>query len=107
MNQFQKTIKSIFLNLTLVLAFVVVFIVTIPSKAFCYYDRFESEFIDLTKWQENDQREILSLLRSHPYFEFRLIAMELWLRIFFNNESPDLLADTLLDIRNRVGTSPF
>jgi len=54
MNQFHKIIKSIFLNLTLVLALVIVFIVTIPSKAFCYYDRFDSEFIDLAKWQEND-----------------------------------------------------
>ena len=70
MNQFQKTIKSIFLNLTLVLAFVVVFIVTIPSKAFCYYDRFESEFIDLFKWQENDHtvREIKNgKLRLNEY----------------------------------------
>ena len=70
MNQFQKTIKSIFLNLTLVLAFVIVFIVTIPSKAFCYYDRFDSEFIDLAKWQENDHsvREIKNgKLRLNEY----------------------------------------
>ena len=70
MNQFQKTIKSIFLNLTLVLAFVIVFNATIPSKAFCYYDRFESEFIDLSKWQENDHsvREIKNgKLRLNEY----------------------------------------
>ena len=60
MDRFQKTIKSAFLNLTLVLAFVIVFIVTIPSKAFCYYDRFDSEFIDLAKWEQSDHsvREI-------------------------------------------------
>ena len=70
MNQFQKNIKSIFLNLTLVLALVIVFIVTIPSKAFCYYDRFDSEFIDLAKWQENDHsvREIQNgKLRLNEY----------------------------------------
>jgi len=70
MNQFHKTIKSIFLNLTLVLALVIVFIVTIPSKAFCYYDRFDSEFIDLAKWQENDHsvREIKNgKLRLNEY----------------------------------------
>jgi hypothetical protein len=70
MNQFQKIIKSIFLNLTLVLAFLIVFIVTIPSKAFCFYDRFESEFIDLTKWEENDHsvREIKNgKLRMNEY----------------------------------------
>ena len=70
MDRFQKTIKSVFLNLTLVLAFVIVFIVTIPSKAFCYYDRFDSEFIDLAKWQENDHsvREIQNgKLRMNEY----------------------------------------
>ena len=70
MNKFLKTIKSIFLILTLVLAFVIVFIVTIPSKAFCYYDRFESPFIDLAKWQESDHsvREIKNgKLRLNEY----------------------------------------
>ena len=70
MDRFQKTIKSVFLNLTLVLAFVIVFSVTIPSKAFCYYDRFDSEFIDLAKWQENDHsvREIKNgKLRLNEY----------------------------------------
>jgi hypothetical protein len=64
MSQFQKTIKSIFLNLTLVLVFFVSFIftITIASKAFCYYDGFDSEFIDSTKWEESDHRirEILN-----------------------------------------------
>ncbi|MBW2490425.1 MAG: hypothetical protein JRE65_04685 [Deltaproteobacteria bacterium] len=70
MNRFQKTIKSIFLNFTLVLAFEIVFIVTIPSKTFCYYDRFDSEFIDLAKWQKNDHsvREIKNgKLRLNEY----------------------------------------
>jgi len=70
MNQFQKAIKSIFFNLIMVLAFVIVFIVTIPSKVFCYYDRFDSEFIDSTKWKESDHsvREISDgKLRMNEY----------------------------------------
>ena len=60
MKRNDKNNYPIMLNLVLLLSFLTVFIVSSPSKSLGFYDRFDSGFIDLTKWEESDHsvREI-------------------------------------------------
>ena len=60
MKQYGGKNFSNILNLTLFLTFLTVSIVSLPSKALGFYDRFDTEFIDFTKWEESDHsvREI-------------------------------------------------
>ncbi len=54
---------------------------------------------DLLKWRANDQDDILALSRIHPYFQFRLIATQMWLRMCLEGESGTQLSDALLQIK--------
>lgn len=54
---------------------------------------------ELLKWHATDQREILTLLPKHPFYQFRLLGMELWLRMNFGTEKPEDLSDQLLRMR--------
>jgi asparagine synthase (glutamine-hydrolysing) len=57
---------------------------------------------DLLKWRADDQDEILALLRRHPYFQFRLIATEVWLRMWLGGESATKLSSALLQTKIRA-----
>jgi hypothetical protein len=60
MKQYEKKKYPFILVLTIIITFLSVFILSSPSKALSFYDRFDSEVIDLTKWDEKDHsvREI-------------------------------------------------
>lgn len=51
---------------------------------------------DLLKWPIGDQSEILELARRRPYYQFRLMACEIWLRGRFENEHPQEISERLL-----------
>jgi hypothetical protein len=59
---------------------------------------------ELLKWRAADQPEILRLLPKHPFYQFRLLGMELWLRMSFGSERPEDLSEQLL--RMRLGGAP-
>jgi asparagine synthase (glutamine-hydrolysing) len=50
----------------------------------------------LLKWPTQDQTEILELAMKRPYYQFRLLACEIWLRMRFDGERPDRIAERLL-----------
>lgn len=54
---------------------------------------------DLLKWRSRDQPEILALAKQRPYYQFRLMACEIWLRIRFDNECPQKISDQLLKLK--------
>ena len=51
---------------------------------------------DLFKWGKNEAEEIYKDLESERNYLFILISVDLWARIYFNNESPQSLSDQLL-----------
>lgn len=58
---------------------------------------------DLLKWQAADEQTILSLLPQHAYYQFRLLGMELWLRMSFDGENPEDLSEQLLRMKRGRG----
>ncbi|TCK19036.1 asparagine synthase (glutamine-hydrolysing) [Thiogranum longum] len=54
---------------------------------------------DLLKWPSRDQSEILELAKQRPYYHFRLMACEIWLRTRFDNASPQDISGQLLKLR--------
>ena len=58
---------------------------------------------ELLGWQPADEPGILALLRRQPYYQFRLTAMELWLRMTFDGDSPDELSRRLSSLRDGSG----
>ena len=50
----------------------------------------------LLKWPTADQTEILDLVKKRPYYQFRLLACEIWLRTRFDGERPDRIAERLI-----------
>jgi hypothetical protein len=50
----------------------------------------------LLKWPTQDQTEILELATKRPYYQFRLLACEIWLRMRFDGERPERIAERLL-----------
>lgn len=54
---------------------------------------------ELLKWPSRDQPGILALAQQRPYYHFRLIACEIWLRTRFDNECPQKIADQLLKLK--------
>jgi asparagine synthase (glutamine-hydrolysing) len=50
----------------------------------------------LLKWPTGDQTEILELAKKRPYYQFRLLASEIWLRTRFDGERPAQIAERLL-----------
>ncbi len=57
---------------------------------------------NLLKWNAGDQDEIFGLLRRHPYYQFRLVAAEMWMRMCFDGESGAELSDGLLQLRRQA-----
>ena len=55
---------------------------------------------DLLKWPGADQSEILALAKQRPYYQFRLVASENWLRTRFGNECPQEISGQLLKLKN-------
>jgi asparagine synthase (glutamine-hydrolysing) len=55
---------------------------------------------DLLKWPSRDQDEILALAKQRPYYQFRLMSCEMWLRTRFDNASPREISDQLLALVN-------
>jgi len=55
---------------------------------------------ELLRWQTQDQTEILDLLQTQPYFQFRLLSMEIWLRTTFEGQHPSDISEELLALRN-------
>lgn len=51
------------------------------------------------KWCPADEDDILALLARQPYYQFRLLAMELWWRMTFDGECPGALTERLLALR--------
>jgi asparagine synthase (glutamine-hydrolysing) len=54
---------------------------------------------DLLKWSSRDQPGILALAKQRPYYHFRLMACEIWLRTRFDNECPQKISDQLLQFK--------
>ncbi len=54
----------------------------------------------LLKWHAADELEILRLLSQHAYYQFRLLGMELWLRMNFDGEGPEDLSERLLRMKH-------
>jgi len=50
----------------------------------------------LLKWPTQDQTEILDLAKKRPYYQFRLLACEIWLRTRFDGERPGDIAERLI-----------
>ena len=50
---------------------------------------------ELLKWPDKDQDDILSLVEGHPYYQFRLLSCEIWLRTRFDGECPEQISATL------------
>ena len=50
----------------------------------------------LLKWPAQDQPEILELAEKRPYYLFRLLASEIWLRTRFDGERADCIAERLM-----------
>ncbi len=65
---------------------------------------------ELLKWRAADEPDILALLSRQGFYQFRLLGMELWLRLTFDGESPELLSEQLLrlkrDTRDAAGVRP-
>jgi asparagine synthase (glutamine-hydrolysing) len=57
---------------------------------------------DLLKWPKADQTEILGLAKKRPYYQFRLLACEIWLRTRFEGECTDAIAERLIHFRSAV-----
>lgn len=55
---------------------------------------------DLLKWPTRDQTEILELAKRRPYYQFRLMACEIWLRTRFDSECTNGIAERLLRFGN-------
>jgi asparagine synthase (glutamine-hydrolysing) len=56
----------------------------------------------LLKWPAQDQTEVLDLLEKRPYYQFRLLACEIWLRTRFDGESPGDIAERLIGCRGAL-----
>ncbi len=57
---------------------------------------------DLLKWPRQQMDEIVALLNTKPYYQFRLIGCEIWLRQFYDRTSPAETADYLQHIAQRL-----
>ncbi len=55
---------------------------------------------ELLKWPSADEPDILALASRQRFYQFRLIAMELWLRATFHGETPESLAEQMLRVRH-------
>ncbi len=55
----------------------------------------DGRLAELLKWRRQDQADIVGLLSTRPYYQFALVATELWLRMRFGGESPQELSDKL------------
>ena len=50
---------------------------------------------ELLKWPDKDQDEIIALVQRRPYYQFRLLSCEIWLRTRFDGEGPEEISATL------------
>jgi asparagine synthase (glutamine-hydrolysing) len=57
---------------------------------------------ELLKWRREDEAEILGLLARQPFYQFRLVAMECWLRMQFAGESAEAIGEELIRLRTPV-----
>ncbi len=56
------------------------------------------------KWRRKDQNEIFALFERNRIFQFRLLSIELWLRMRFRGESAQSLTETLRAFRQHTST---
>jgi hypothetical protein len=56
----------------------------------------------LLKWPARDQTEVLDLLEKRPYYQFRLLACEIWLRTRFDGEPAAGIAERLIGCRGAL-----
>jgi asparagine synthase (glutamine-hydrolysing) len=59
----------------------------------------DGKVADLLKWDRADQQEILSLLPQQRFYQFRLLGMELWLRMNIDGEAPEELSEELIRMK--------
>jgi asparagine synthase (glutamine-hydrolysing) len=57
---------------------------------------------ELLKWRREDEAEIIGLLARQPFYQFRLVTMECWLRMQFDGESAEAIGQALLRLRTPV-----
>jgi asparagine synthase (glutamine-hydrolysing) len=60
----------------------------------------DGRLADLMRWPCQFTNEVETLLRGGRYLRFHIVGLELWARIFFDNEQPDAVGEKLLAFAN-------
>ena len=57
---------------------------------------------DFMQWPAETTREIVAALSDEPALRFHLVGLEQWFRMFFDGQSPELLAETLTGLAHEA-----
>jgi len=61
---------------------------------------------DFMQWPADVTREIIPTLRRSSGLRFQLVGLELWFRMFFEGQTPDALAETLMGLAKEAKPGP-
>jgi asparagine synthase (glutamine-hydrolysing) len=61
---------------------------------------------DFMQWPADAMEEIIPTLRRASGLRFQLVGLELWFRMFFDGQTPDALAETLMGVAKEAKPRP-